>query len=753
MNAVLKSVTFKKVKPAIIYILMAAALFSFIGYSLISLSHSFQEGNASNFIHRENKDFKNFIFTSGYNTKYPKSFFTNYLPQITKDLNFTGVHYYANEDNNNGYLGEFGVLLNPLQIKRVNSIYDSVRKYNLPILSGRINIENMMYGQRLVYEAEGNNDKTYNYGFSYQTVRGKIESDSGSIVVSACTSEKCDKTPRYLAENIYENLQHGDMFDFVQEDAGNWYIKPRMRIPVGNSPELPVVRINAVNFKGDTINSFVIKVKDFGNNYKGEYLEKYVNDFVISGRYDDKSGLNYGINNLKENDSKAWEEKCRVDFKIWWYGLVDVWIDKIIVDDNRSNKLFNGEYNSAIQQEAELFGNRKENYAFYSDEIVYANLDCIKKIQDIVSSVSGKSEIHTATSNYHNTRGLKNDTLGFRAMFLKVKFKSFSIDAHEIPWELPNSLEYISSLPQAKFISTEKYNQILQLKFGDKKDRGEVGSAGSLIYQIENARKGRNLYSPQTEFITQPQMHAWIFEDKLTAENTRIWGLREPINEEIQAQAMLSIAHGTEGLCWFLFQYHNSKPFVNGEERRFWGGYGLLDSISTDEYSPRIKNFYDENKYEYIGEMNKKILVWKSVLDNTDFAGGYSVHIEGPKHHFISDIKSIYRDFQTLKYSNLEDDVKYWEMGFFEGLPSDSSKYFMMVNRRCVPESSPGVGDYRQLRIKFNLTDQIEKYQYWRLIDVFTGKEIFKINKSMDAYYNLGEFTPGEGKLFKLELI
>jgi len=694
----------------------------------------------------KNKDFKNFIFTLGYNSKLPYQFFTNYIHEIKNELNFTNAHYYGNEDNYDGYYGDFGKLLSNGQIERINTLYDSVELNNLPVLSGRINIENVIYAQRIVYEAEGNGDKNYNYGFSYQKNSGKIITDGANSVVYA--SGESGTKPGYILENIYENLQHGDMFDFVQEDEGNWYIKPRMKIKTGENENARVVKINAVNFKGDTINSFIISVKDFGKNYNGNYIERYINDFIVSGKYDTKTGLNYGINDYNENDSKVWAEKCNIDFKVWWYGEVDVWIDKVIIDDNRGNNLFNGQYDEIIKQEAEVFGKRKGNLAFYSDEVVYSNIDCMQKVDEIINSVKGISgpSIHTATSNYHNTRGLKNDNLGYNALFTKVKLKSFSNDAHEIPWELPYALKNLSTLPNAKFVSNDEYNKILQQRFGDK-NSSTRDVRGGLIYQIDLARKDRNKYSPQTEFIMQPQMHGWLFEDR-DGLGAHVWGLREPTNEEIEAQAMISIAHGADGLCWFLLQYKQGKEYSTASGRRFWGGFGLLDSASNGIFKPRIKNFYGQNKYDYFGRLNSKIVKWKSVLDSADFLEGYSIHSEGAKHSFIQDIKSLYRNPSTLKYLYEEDLIRYWELAFFT--TERNEKYFLLVNRRCLPEVSPGIGDLRQANVKFNF-DKLKHSNRWRVIDVSTGKSQSEIDLIQNEYMNLGEFLPGEGRLFKFE--
>jgi hypothetical protein len=104
--------------------------------------------------------------------------------------------------------------------------------------------------------------------------------------------------------------------------------------------------------------------------------------------------------------------------------------------------------------------------------------------------------------------------------------------------------------------------------------------------------------------------------------------------------------------------------------------------------------------------MNLKLLHWKPALDSITWQSGYSVHAEGVGHEFINDIYSLYRDPQSPDEFPIQndDETKYWEMGFFTpDKPNDRSKYFIMVNRRCVPELNQ-TGDVRNLKdqIRFN---------------------------------------------------
>lgn len=92
---------------------------------------------------------------------------------------------------------------------------------------------------------------------------------------------------------------------------------------------------NAENNSFDTI---VIRVRDFSDRYKGEYDGQYKEEFFSPEL----------VNNTEvpfekvfiENENRTVELS---DIKIFWFGQVEVWLDKLIIDDYMADKLFNSE--------------------------------------------------------------------------------------------------------------------------------------------------------------------------------------------------------------------------------------------------------------------------------------------------------------------------------------------------------------------------------------------------------------------------
>jgi hypothetical protein len=340
----------------------------------------------------------------------------------------------------------FTAIFRNAEKESVLGVIDSIEDKDLTAWHNSLNISNYCYGQRLEYEVEGGN-----YGFSYQTITDTIIQDSGRTVLHGRVSS--NNTPRYISRDVYENLQHGDLFDFNQLDSGIWLIKPLMRIDsnvVDNNPDANVVRIDVINFSGDTIASVPIKAQDFAiqtSNYSGKYLSEFNSStpLSVSGNPYNSSSLNYGVKNVSW---KNWKNECKVDFRIWWYGEVDVWLDKVIVDDEFANRLFNSDTtsnkNRFIKQEVNYFSTHSSEPVFFVDEVLFSSIPCIKYVDSIMKSENPDAKLHIAVTNYLNTRAFKDNTIAHRAFMERLDLESFNADARifHLSTKLHNNFSY-----------------------------------------------------------------------------------------------------------------------------------------------------------------------------------------------------------------------------------------------------------------------------------------------------------------------
>jgi hypothetical protein len=120
-----------------------------------------------------------------------------------------------------------------------------------------------------------------------------------------------------------------------------YYVKPRMRISTtdafGSAED--VVKIIVRNYENNIIKEFILTTENFrvGNilTYDGRYLEDYLGiDMSVAG-----DSLNIG----RGDNNPAYLNSCQVDYQIYWYGTVSVWIDYVKVMDEAADKLFNNQ--------------------------------------------------------------------------------------------------------------------------------------------------------------------------------------------------------------------------------------------------------------------------------------------------------------------------------------------------------------------------------------------------------------------------
>jgi len=755
------------------------------------------------------KDFVNFILNESYSHTNMDCYdeltnwhMENFLTQYRSQLGFNGVHMY-DFFNGSECMGLFAQDLTPPQSNMVKSLINGAHANGLKAIFMRSNLSDLCRSQRLVYEVTqppGNN--TVNYGFCYKNTSGKYETEpDGTTSIHACVNpndcetENFDAVPQYICQNIYENLQHTDLPYFQLTERETWYLKPRMKIKQSdfndiNKQALPVVTIEVLPFAGGLPIAYkTIKVRNF-KDQSGQYTGLFTDIFNFiddpSMNLEISGSTNGGLNTDWDPDPSTWETDCKVDFKIYWHGNVDVWFDKLTVDDFRANRLFNPDpsinFNRYMDGELSNFQTSAPQAnmdIFFCDELTASNIEASKYVINYVRNKPGHSDtrISVAATNYLNNNGMRNDDLYFKPFLESIHPDYFQVDSHPIlGWKVgtqyfdnfyPNNITPVDpKVPTGNglnhegwAVDKEDYNNSLQnYYFGDRTNT-IAEHPGAFVNHVAKAKEQIDLYSPNTRFIMQPQIHAWI-KDVEPYDNKYDEGLREPLNEEYEAQAMISIAHGADGLSWFWFNsFHfevNQTPLPNlnhslnirnastGFPYREWY-YGL---INLNNASPRTQNMFGQNKWEGIGNTNKKILNWKPILDNTNWQSGWSVHSEGAGHEYISDLQSI----NTNSNSHDPTNERYWEMGFYDPLlDGNFTRYFILSNRRCVPNIPEGSanGDFRQLKVKFN-GSELMTFNNWSVVDVTTGQTVCVFPRLSTAFYDFGTFNPGEGRLYRI---
>lgn len=173
-----------------------------------------------------------------------------------------------------------------------------------------------------------------------------------------------------------------------------YYVKPRMRIDpiVALGPQRDVAKIIVKKFNGDIAADFIITTAEFRHDnpstYDGRYLEEYW-DLPISIPADILNEGRPGLNPYQYLDS------CHVDYQVYWYGTVNVWIDYVKIMDEAAYRLFNddplvgGLLKSRLRDKILRLKAYENNYGefvngFYMEEINYCNIPCLKYLNELL---------------------------------------------------------------------------------------------------------------------------------------------------------------------------------------------------------------------------------------------------------------------------------------------------------------------------------------------------------------------------------
>ena len=407
------------------------------------------------------------------------------------ELNFNAVQQY---DGGSDLYGKSTGQLSDNQIRNFENFLELTKQANLYGFFERSFLGKYCYAQRLIYEVSPVNYNTdLNFGFVYQQrMNNTYETDEGRTVLHAKPGVH---SAGYLCKDIYENLQHGDLFDFRQDDKGTWFIKPVLKIPTGMQDNIPVVRIDVVSFKGEVVKQIVLKTDNFKYNgaYSGGYLENYFNlpEHAMEIQGDDKSQSSLNFGRLEK--WWEWDENCKVDFRLHWFGLCEVWFDKMTVDDKLANELFNpnlqADITLRIKQESENFGDK---LIFFFDEVLISQYPCLEYLVRKMREYNSSSRVTLAVTHNLHILGLRNDKLSYQVYldsikpdFMQTDHHGFYVDNNNNGVKIPDVLKgYDKNIPDYWFINSSAYNDILQTKiFGSNFDEVAKNDGGFTYFR------------------------------------------------------------------------------------------------------------------------------------------------------------------------------------------------------------------------------------------------------------------------------
>jgi hypothetical protein len=658
---------------------------------------------------------------------------------------------------------------------------------NNPI--GRFRYNNHWCGQDITDNSTfGNGARVRYYD---KTLNCSEQNPSGNILTDINENGICSFA-RTTNDPVYEcGFPGRDPNNYWYVDK--WYLKPRMRISTTDAfgPVLPVIKIVAISYDGLFLDEITLTTEDFRqgniNTYDGSYIEDYFrSNMLVDGNL--TNGINRGRGNIDWHDvTHLFNGDCKVDFKIYWYGQVDVWIDYVKLIDQPAvnlmgeNNLYRNRIKAKVQALLDEDNGKNRLKGFYTEEIEYSYLTCLKYMQDFLQTEfpnnGDKVKINCLINDYSFYKTLKENNpsqdytkyiqMVNPSVFMFTGYFFFTFDSYFDNYHKaylpPNvSFSFPSYCPQVIQDQINSSYPLLKKTYNEYTDQIQINIFNSFVDTIRNYKAICNANG--IDFIVVPNICAITYSGSQC--------LREPLNSEISAVECIAITYGAKGIIPYAWSsYYTAVPniaprYTDKSEYQM----GMADFDDQNHYydtHKREKNYFGENKWQYVSELNHKFQQWGPVIANSTNTTGFSVAREGADHEYINNIQSI----KPNGTSNcMTDDItplamdcygeRYWEMGFFDPSSGSSPKYVLMVNRRCVPAGGNYAGDNRILRIRFE-ADMLSTYGTWKISDVLHPDESYAFLKSYQGVGgfvamgsqpgNAGYFTPGDGKLFKLE--
>jgi hypothetical protein len=693
---------------------------------------------------------------------------------------------------------------------------------NMRVLMDRVKLDYLCYGQRSDYQCESEDCYRQNHPYpdrwfyTYNNHPPDVSTDytdndpvygSGEQVRYSSTSLH---TAGYVVYGLKSNREQincdGFSHPYMKDNIHAWYVKPRIRADknyIDNHNDEPICRIEVYNFDDTLIKSTIIRARNLKDG-TGYYDGKYHEEFNFNPQLNDSTLFfpDWQASNFNPNCEFILEQNCQVDYKVYWYGNCDMWIDYVRVDNDVANDLFGSGiqhdiYMDWLQWEVQDIACSDPYNAtlkFYIEEFEFNNLPCMayvaRKIREISQS-EGK--------NY----SLMCDLSYIEGLLLQVpsyEEHSSEFDAEYIQRNIVDSLGL-----EEIFTFAYPFNGYSYQDPPPGQTETFYGVPQSLPQPDHNINYGR-LGLPELpdaydfhlqEWLDNPGYDTYddrfIFKIKLSDAISKLCGipfvnlvqthmtyngeggytLREPTNEEIEAMVNISVTYGAKGMLYFDYNAWGSFPTPDYDHIY---GRGLADPLGSEPYvTPRLSNAYGQLKWEKIRSINQKLTAWGPTLlsfNNLD-RHSYIYRLERDECLY----NTYFFDIITYKPGTLPGpcadnnplpgqnppsglvfecyEDRYLQVATFkQSLPSESYPHFMIVNRRCSPVKTGYPDGRRDVRVIFDASHaDLYGYDNWKIINVYDNSFVDSFNKTILKLVDLGWFEPGEGKLYRLEPI
>ncbi len=421
----------------------------------------------------------------------------------------------------------------------------------------------------------------------------------------------------------------------------------------------------------------------------------------------------------------------KVDIRVYWYGNVTTWLNKVIVQDNLGQELFSGTDDATIQSSAQSF---KSSYPlvkrFYlTDEPYISTFLAYNYVQNIVRST------YLPDTVKGNGSGITAQPTNFSRFILDAKPYELFVDSYPILSDVPTPsmtpLE-ASDVGIATYISDADYTQQLQNEVGSLTNTYSLINTLRLS-AVTTAQNGRNFW-----FI--PQLHGvYVVATGKFRLPDGSFIQRPPAGNEIKLMCNLAVAYGAKGIVPYPYgnDYDNvnnnyfaglvTSEVINGMIKNHWTNYA---SYPCPGGSKQVRMGFQE-KWDALASVMNYYTQISITLSSLSWQGTKSWDNGTTSGTWSGLISAI-----DASSGGVSDQTKYVETGHFK---NGSTDFLYVVNRRTLST------DTRDISLTINESSSI--FNNWKITEVGTSNT-WTVSKT-------GTFTtsfqPGEGKLFKLE--
>lgn len=276
---------------------------------------------------------------------------------------------------------------------------------NLGTVFGRRITDYTGFGQRSDYQCEaipyGEDYWFYSYNYSpnnswiYDTIDN---SQFGSNQkVKFCKKDTSDpgSNAGYVVYGLKANREQANRYwtPYQSDSMSSWYVKPRIRIPTGLPPNTLICRIEVLDWDSSIVRSVDLVAENFidsFNNYGGNYLDEFYSQGIPKPIKIDSSKLCPGA----RRQFWDWDNvSIKTDFRVYWYGQCDMWIDRIRVENEQARLLYlpggNAELKIRSEVNSALLGyDESRPNDFYLEEFEFNTTPCIKRLREIIEDES-----------------------------------------------------------------------------------------------------------------------------------------------------------------------------------------------------------------------------------------------------------------------------------------------------------------------------------------------------------------------------